>query len=196
METGQPFVFGVDLDGVCADFFGSMREIASEWLGVPLDQLPTEVSFGLTEWPIAAMGGYEPLHQFAVTQRELFRTAKPIPGAPQALRRLSLAGVRIRIITHRLFISNFHQTAVQQTVEWLDTHGIPYWDLCFMKDKTKVGADMYVDDSPTNIQMLRQSTKPDRVIVFTNSTNRTLAGPRAENWNDVERLVTAAMKAH
>jgi 5'(3')-deoxyribonucleotidase len=193
MDTVQPFVFGVDLDGVCADFFGAMRKIASEWLGLPIEKLPTEVSFGFDEWPINTMGGYEPLHQFAVTQRELFRIVEPIAGAAQALRRLSLLGVRVRIITHRLFIPNFHQTAVQQTVEWLDQHGIPYWDLCFMKDKTKVGADMYVDDSPTNIQMLRATNKPERVIVFTNSTNRKLAGPRADNWADVERLVAAVM---
>ena len=29
--------------------------------------------------------------------------------------------------------------AVEQTVAWLDHHGIPYWDLCFMKDKAAVG---------------------------------------------------------
>ena len=38
---------------------------------------------------------------------------------------------------------------------WLDNHGIPYWDLCFMRDKGDVGADLYVEDSPENIKSLR-----------------------------------------
>lgn len=42
----------------------------------------------------------------------------------------------------------FHAAAVQQTIEWLDHHGIPYKDLCFMREKDQVGADIYIDDAP------------------------------------------------
>ena len=91
---------------------------------------------------------YDSLHRFAVTQRDLFKSCGTIPGARVYLRKLSDEGVRIRIITHRLFIHFFHRDAVSQTIDWLDDHGIPYWDLCFMKDKEQVGADIYVDDSP------------------------------------------------
>jgi len=129
----RAFVFGVDLDGTCADFYEGLRLAAAEWLNVPLVELPREVSWGLPEWKIdKAPGRYDALHKFAVTQRQLFRDLKPMPGAPQTLRSLSKAGVRIRIITHRLFIKYFHLSAVRQTVEWLDYHDIPYWDLCFM----------------------------------------------------------------
>src|SRR5262245_57636863 len=131
------FVLGVDLDGVVADFYGGLREIAAEWLEVPIDSLPAKVSYGLPEWSLDKdPGGYDELHRFAVTQRELFLRLKPISGAPMALRRLSADhDVRIRVITHRLFIKYFHETAIRQTVEWLDRHDIPYWDMCFMKDK-------------------------------------------------------------
>ena len=146
---GSPFVLGVDLDGTCADFYAGLRPIAAEWLGVPETSLGSEVSWDLPEWGVAqAPGGYPKLHQFAVLQRDLFRVLKPMPGAPQVLRRLSDMGVRIRIITHRLLIKNFHRVAVQQTVDWLDGHDIPYWDLCFLADKSAVGADLYVEDSP------------------------------------------------
>ena len=101
----------------------------------------------------------------------------PMAGAPQALRRLSKEGVRIRIITHRLFIKYFHQIAVSQTIQWLDRHDIPYWDLCFMQQKTAVGADLYIEDSPANIERLR--AEGQKTIVFTNSTNEHLPGPRA-----------------
>jgi 5'(3')-deoxyribonucleotidase len=184
----RDFVFGVDLDGVCADFYAGLRPIAAEWLGVDLETLPERVTRGLPEWGIdRAPGGYEALHRFAVTQRELFRVLEPMPGAPMALRKLSRSGVRIRIITHRLLIKYFHQAAARQTIEWLDHHDIPYWDLCFMKEKAAVGADLYVEDSPVNIRRLREGGH--KIIVFTNSTNEDLAGPRADTWEQLLQLV-------
>ena len=183
-----PFVLGVDLDGVCADFYDGLRPIAAEWLGVSIDALSREVSHGLREWGIdSAPGGYEALHRFAVTQRNLFRELRPVDGAPATLRELSARDVRIRIITNRLFIKYFHQQAVRQTIEWLDYYDIPYWDLCFMRDKAAVGADLYVEDAPDNVEQLRADGYA--TIVFSNSTNGHLSGPRADSWKEVGRLV-------
>jgi len=154
-QPARQFVLGVDLDGVVADFYAGLRPIAAEWLGVAADTLPLEVSYGLGELGLDALGGYEDLHRFAVTQRELFRKLTPMPDAPAALRRISQNDVRIRIITHRLYVKYFHEEAVRQTTAWLEHHGIPYWDLCFMKDKAAVGADLYVEDSPANVEALR-----------------------------------------
>jgi 5'(3')-deoxyribonucleotidase len=184
------FILGVDLDGVVGDFYGAMRIIAAEWLDRPAETLTPEVSFGLDEWGIAEYGGYDRLHRFAVTQRNLFRDMKPIQDAPAVLRKLSNRDIRIRIITHRLFLKYSHKTSIIQTVEWLDNFDIPYWDICFMNDKVAVGAHVYIDDAPSNITQLRgQGCK---TIVFTNSTNRGLGGPRADNWQEVERLVLEA----
>jgi 5'(3')-deoxyribonucleotidase len=192
--TDRAFVFGVDLDGVVADFYSGLRPIAAEWLGVDVATLPERVSWGLSEWGVdTAPGGYERLHRFAVTQRELFLSMPPMAGAPQALRRLSVEGVRIRIITHRLFIKYFHQAAVSQTIQWLDQHDIPYWDLCFMQQKTAVGADLYIEDSPENIERLR--AEGAKTIVFSNSTNEHLSGPRASSWSEVLQLVFAEKAA-
>jgi 5'(3')-deoxyribonucleotidase len=189
--TDAKFVLGVDLDGVVADFYAGLRIIAAEWLDVPMEELSPNVSFGLTEWKVdQAPGGYEALHRFAVTQRQLFKQLKPINGAPATLRRLSAKNVRIRIITHRLFTKYFHQQAVGQTIEWLDHHDIPYWDLCFMKDKAAVGADLYIEDTPANVEQLRG--EGHHTIVFSNSTNTHLAPPRAGSWEGIERLVLDA----
>ena len=184
------FILGVDLDGVVGDFYGAMRKIAAEWLDRPLDSLTTDVTFGLDEWGIAEYGGYERLHRFAVTQRNLFRDMEPIKDAPAVLRKLSGCGIRIRIITHRLFLKYSHKTSITQTVEWLDSWDIPYWDLCFMADKGAVGAHVYIDDSPSNIKRLRG--QGCHTIVFSNSTNRDLGGPRTDNWQEMERLVMEA----
>src|SRR6266508_735626 len=139
------FVLGVDLDGVVADFYGFMRNVAAEWLGVPVDELTPEVTYGLSEWGITPEQ-YTDMHRFAVTQRGLFRKMQVIEGAAPALRRLSDAEIHIRIITHRL----------------------------------------YIEDAPDNVDALR-AVAP--TIVFTNSTNRDLAGPRANDWVEAERLV-------
>jgi 5'(3')-deoxyribonucleotidase len=184
------FILGVDLDGVVGDFYGAMRSIAAEWLSRPLEALTPDVSYGLEEWGIEEYGGYDRLHRFAVTQRNLFRDMPPIKDAPAVLRKLSNKGIRIRIITHRLFLKYSHKTSVTQTVEWLDNWDIPYWDICFMADKVAVGAHVYVDDAPSNIRLLR--SQGCKTIVFSNSTNRDLPGPRADTWQDVERLVMEA----
>jgi beta-phosphoglucomutase-like phosphatase (HAD superfamily) len=179
-------IVGVDLDGVCADFYGRMREIAAEWFECKLEDLTQDVSYGLVEWGVKP-DKYESLHRFAVLQRSLFETSPMIPGARKYLRRLSDEGARIRIITHRLFMFYFHKAAVSQTVDWLDHHGIPYVDLCFMKEKEQVGADIYVEDSPANVEALRQ--QGNHVVCFGNSTNRHVAGPRAGSWEEVYRLI-------
>jgi len=78
---------------------------------------------------------------------------------------------------------------VSQTIHWLDHHGIPYWDLCFMKAKDQVGADIYIEDSPHNIAQLREANL--YTICFANSTNVDVTAPRAANWDQVSELVHA-----
>jgi len=184
------FIFGVDLDGVVGDFYGAVRKIAAEWLNKPIEALTPEVSYGFSEWGIDELGGYDRLHRFAVTQRNIFRDMEPIENAPAILRKLSCQNIRIRIITHRLFLKYSHCTSITQTVDWLDNYDIPYWDICFMKDKGAVGAHVYIDDAPENIISLRKLGC--KTIVFTNSTNRDLPGPRANNWHEVEKMVMEA----
>ena len=183
----EQVVLGVDLDGVCADFYARMREIAAEWFEKDISDLPLDVSCGLAEWGIESPDQYESLHRFAVTQRDLFKTEPMIPGARKTLRKLSNEGYRIRIITHRLYIHYFHDRAVLQTMEWLDENGIPFWDLCFMKEKDQVGADVYIEDSPTNIERLRKSEH--YTICFSNSTNAGTDPPLATNWDEVYKLI-------
>ena len=180
-------VLGVDLDGVCADFYTRMREIAAEWLEVDLATLTKDVSYGLTEWGIRDEDHYRQLHRFAVTQRDFFETCPPIKGAGPTLRKLSDEGYRIRIITHRLFINFFHEASVRQTIRWLDKHGVPYRDLCFMGEKDQVGADVYIDDSPDNVAALRAAGH--YVICFANSANKGVDPPRVRKWEEVYQLI-------
>ena len=182
-------ILGIDLDGVCADFYARMREIAAEWFERNINDLTSSPSYGLEEWGVHNRAQYNSLHRFAVLQRDLFMTAPPIPGARRYLRRLSDEGARIRIITHRLYVYFLHRISVEQTVGWLDNHGIPYWDLCFMRDKDQVGADIYIDDAPDNVETLRAAGL--YTICFGNSTNVHVEQPRAEHWEQVYELIQA-----
>ncbi|WP_199178190.1 5' nucleotidase, NT5C type [Mycobacterium hubeiense] len=188
----ERFVLGLDLDGCVADFYGYMREVAAEWTGVPVEELTPDVSYGMPEWKLLP-NEYPRLHRFAVTQRDLFKEMAPVPGAPQSIRRLGTEGIRIRIITHRLFIRWFHEIAVAQTVRWLDNHAVPYWDLCFMRDKEAVDAHLYVEDTPENIGRLVEQKR--KVIVYGNSANATglpeseYVLARVTDWSEAEELI-------
>ena len=181
-------MLGLDLDGTCADFYGRMREIAAIWTGRPLDELPLEPQWSMNNWGIAD-GEYEAFHRYAVSEHHLFETMAPLPGSPEAIARLSQEGIRIRIITHRLILPSLHETTVLQTVRWLDAMRIPYWDLCFMREKDDVNADLYVEDSVFNVERLVESGA--QVLVMANATNQDLAPspPRAASWAEAEPMI-------
>jgi 5'(3')-deoxyribonucleotidase len=182
----EPFVFGVDLDGVCGDYTAAFREVAAEELGVAPESLPLERSWDFREWGFGA-GDYERIHRVAVLERRILRDLPIIDGAAESLWRLSDAGVWIRIITHRLYVNWSHATAVTDTVAWLDEARIPYRDICFLGAKPEVEADAYVDDGPHNVVALRELG--NEVIVFDQPYNRHLDGPRARTWHEVEEIV-------
>ena len=89
-------------------------------------------------------------------------------------------------------VTRHGQVATRQTVEWLDKHDIPYWDLCFMQEKAAVGADLYIEDAPHNISRLRADG--NKTIVFTNFANKDLDPPRADNWEQVVEMVLREQK--
>lgn len=186
------FVFGVDLDGVCGDHTAAFREVVAAEKGVDPDGLPPQRSWNFYEWGLDDEE-FERLHRKAVLEHRMFRTMPAVEGCADALWRLSDAGVWIRLITHRLYANWGHAIAVGDTVAWLDEHGIPYRDLCFLGQKPQVEAHAYLDDAPHNITALRAGGSP--VIVFDQPYNRELEGPRAHSWGEVEALVVSAMAA-
>jgi 5'(3')-deoxyribonucleotidase len=187
MVSAEPFVLGVDLDGVCGDYTAAFRTVVAEMRGVDAGSLSLERSWNFDEWDVAALGGFDTVHRAAVMEHRMFRSMPVMPGAADALWRLSDAGIWIRLITHRLCVNWGHAVAVSDTVTWLDATGVPYRDICFMGEKTAVGAHCYVEDSPHNIEALRDGGHD--VIVFDASYNRELPGPRAADWTEVEHMV-------
>jgi hypothetical protein len=56
-----------------------------------------------------------------------------------------------------------------------------------MGDKPEVGADLYIDDGPHNVEALREVG--NRVIIFDAPYNQHLGGTRARTWTECEQLV-------
>ena len=52
-HSETPFVLGVDLDGVCADYTTAFREIAAQELGVDQSELPLKRSWDFSEWGLS-----------------------------------------------------------------------------------------------------------------------------------------------
>ena len=188
MVQATNYILGLDLDGTCADFYGRMREIAAVWTNQALDSLPPVTSWSLSNWGIDDED-YQEFHRYAVTEHGLFETMAPLDGAPQALQRLEAEGLRIRIITHRLIMSSLHETTVLQTVRWLDRFRIPYWDLCFLREKDDVNAHLYLEDAPFNVERL--VVAGNDVIMMENGTNRdlTITVASASSWEVAEPMI-------
>lgn len=186
------FVFGVDIDGVVADYTAGFAGFVAACRGVSPDDLPPNRSYGFDEWR-AGDEGFDRLHRLAVVEQRMLLRLPMIEGASDALWRLSDAGVWIRVITHRLYFNWSHAVTVTDTVSWLEDKGIPYRDICFLGDKPEVGANLYVDDAPHNITALRASGS--EAVVFDQPYNRSVAPPRAVGWKELERLVMARFAA-
>ena len=187
----EPFVLGVDLDGVCGDYTAAFAEVVAQEKGCRVADLPVERSWDFAEWDLEPHGGFDALHRKGVMELGMFRSMPMLPGCAEALWRLSDAGVWIRIITHRLVVHWGHQVAVADTVAWLDEHGIPYRDLCFLGRKPEVEADCYVDDAPHNVLALRE--QGNHTLVFDAPYNADVPGPRVRDWAEVHEAVLARM---
>jgi 5'-nucleotidase len=184
------FVLGVDLDGVCGDHAAAFKRVVANDRGIDESELEDQQSWDYVEWGMDREE-FERLHRSAVLDHHMFRTMPVIPGAAEALWRLSDAGCWIRLITHRLYTNWGHAVAVSDTVAWLDEHSIPYRDLCFLGDKPQIEADAYIDDAPHNVEALRAGGAS--VLVFSQPYNTELESPRASGWSDVEDWVLDQM---
>ena len=84
-----------------------------------------------TTWSnTCTVDGFLEHHKTAVAQG-LYRDLEPIPGAPEAMRKIAAAGAHIRVVTHRLIFGGSHAKMVSDTAAWLDRMDIPYMSLCF-----------------------------------------------------------------
>lgn len=177
-------VLNLDLDGVCADYMGGLRDYLVRHDRMDPSIQPSNESYALYEnegWPFSSPAEYIAVHKAAEAEH-LYAVMRPLPGVSEAMKTLAAAHVYIRVVTHRLFVSGQHRMVVADTAQWLDDNDIPYMSLCFTGLKDSVQATVHIDDSPTNIESLRAVGQ--HVVIFDQPYNRHLPGPRIGVWND------------
>lgn len=190
----KKIVLGIDLDGVCANYYDALRRYVAEAYGVPESEIeeiyPEPKTYDMIEWP-GFKHNFVKYHSEAVTEG-IYSNMEPIPGASYTLWKLNEEGYHVRVITSRFVKHGQNAQVVSDTAFWLDQNDIPYRDIMFVKDKPDVYADIYVDDSPENIRNLQATGR--KVIIFDAPYNQSSEGNRAKNWDEVYKLITEISK--
>lgn len=194
----KKLIIGVDLDGCVGDYYDTLRHYVGKKLGIPKNQItdlyPNPKTYEMSEWPDFERD-FVKYHTDAVSDG-MFRKMKTIPGASEVLWRFNEQGHHLRIITSRFVSHGQNAKVIADTAKWLDVNDIPYRDIMFVKRKSDIYADVYIDDSPENIQRLKKNHPKSLVIIFNASYNTKLKGPRANNWAEVEKLVEEHAAQH
>lgn len=197
MAEKSKLILGCDLDGVVGNYESIFREYVSKDKNVEVTTIGPQTSWDFTEsgWPISSRDEFIELHKKAVVEEHMFANMPVMENASEVLWRLSKKGVHIIVVTHRLMIPGFghNKVTIADTIEWLDKNNIPYRDICFIADKPRFQADLYIDDAEHNIVAMREAGIP--AVVFDQKYNQKLSGPRVHNWLEFEVLVDRMLES-
>ncbi|MEN8114554.1 MAG: hypothetical protein ABFS21_09210 [Actinomycetota bacterium] len=176
---------GIDLDGVVADF-------ATGWVSRYNDEFDSNVSSEqINHWD--AMGDLTHFESMGAFWRwaargdhgSVFRHLDTYPGALETLKRLK-RNHEIVIITAK------PDWAVHDTFAWMADHKIPTREIHITEAKWRVPCDVYLDDSPRQIDELHRN-RPEAVVCrFVRPWNEPVFGVRdVRDWDEFEALVDA-----
>jgi len=183
-------IIGLDIDNTIAKYTKGLVNSIAEQLNVT-DHEAHQLAYGdpvdyaMSNWP----GFPEAFHNFHTTAVEngLYRNLEVIERASEFLWKLSDEGHHIRIITSRFVQHGQNSKVVRDTGIWLDDNKIPYRDIMFTNMKADIHCDVYVDDSPKNIEILNAAGK--EVIIFDASYNLEIPGKHAADWKTAYKLI-------
>lgn len=170
---------GIDLDGVCYDFAGSLRHYLHHYEGRSMESMPptTTWHFYSEQWGMTLEQFIEACDR-GVDAGVVFRLGDPHPGTQMALDYLKVCGHRLHIITDRSFGSR----SQENTIEWLSEHRIPFDTLTFSRDKTLIPVDTFIDDRVENYDALEAfGSNP---FLYDRPWNQGHPARRVTSWNE------------
>lgn len=177
---------GIDLDGVVSDFNKGWIDQYNEEFGaaIPLDSVTTwEGIVPLTHFPDMD-GFWEWAKDFG--NGSLFRHLDLYPEAVPTMERLAEKH-EIVIVTAK------PNWAVADTFAWIADHHLPTREVHVVgidEPKWPVPADVYLDDSPDQIQVIHENRPESHMCRYVRPWNNPVAGVHDVNdWRDFERLV-------
>jgi 5'(3')-deoxyribonucleotidase len=188
-DSPEHLRLGIDLDGVVADFNAGWIERYNREYGAELH--PDHV-VGWDE--LHHLTGFDTMERFWAWARgdgrSVFRDLPPMPGALDALRELAQRH-RIVIITARF------DWAIGDTLAWLAEHGVLAREVHFQAAKHEVACDIYLDDSPYQIEALARE-RPDRTVCRqVTAWNRPLPGVvDVHSWPEFQDVVRGVEARH
>lgn len=141
---------GIDLDGVCYDFAGSLKAYLMDIGHKSSYGDPMRWEF-YEDWGLTLGEFLDHCHAGA-DAGYVFAVGDPLPSVQEAFERIKTAGHSIHVVTDRSF--GQPGTSEAATISWLKRHGLHYDTITFASDKTIARVDVMVDDKPENYHAL------------------------------------------
>lgn len=145
---------GIDLDGVCYDFGGSLIEylVTHRKMNRKLLTPSTRWDFYL-DWGLTLEDFLEACHEGAKAE-VVFAYGDAFPGTHEALQRLVDAGHTLHVVTDRSFGGPGVSEAI--TAKWVARELPKIASLTFSPDKTVANVDAMIDDKLQNYDALEE----------------------------------------
>jgi len=142
----ENLVFAIDVDGVLRNNLSTMVELYNKNFddNKTVDDVTdfmTEVSFPKIE---ELTGQTASSWFFQKHSKELFEEAESFPHIKEDIETLQKYGKVIVVTYQKSFLNK------RQTLDWLEKEGINPDGLCFLKNKTMVQSDYFIDDNDWN----------------------------------------------
>lgn len=138
--------FGIDIDEVLRALIPGMLKLYNEEFGVSMCMEDVKDFVVDNSFPkvMETTGESASKWFFQDHGHELFYFSEGIKGAKEALDTLKKYG-KVIIISYQKSVAN-----KIDTLRWLESHGMEYDGICFVKDKSVVHTDWMVDDNDWN----------------------------------------------
>lgn len=195
--NGQQFVIGIDIDDTLTSYTERLVAIHSAEYGVDpstLKRPEAYVKWGLG-WPgIEGEADYFAHHNRYVREKSMFSGAQVYENAREAISNLRSAGAYVKIITTRFCSPAFDEKAhvVAETARFLLNNGVEYDEFMVSNTKDQIHADVYVDDSPSNVEkFVKAGAKvivPDTTL-YTRPLAQQFNVPLGRNWYHIEEML-------
>lgn len=189
------FQIGVDIDGVLADFEAAFAQYLFVF-GAEEDRgrhFVRQSNWDFSDWDLHKP--FPEYYQGFVCQGG-YRYVPLMTGCIAVLEWIRQQGHQICLITNRGASGELtaveNQQAIKDTAFWLEQFRVPYDSIYFVENKTVVHPDIMIEDSPSNLRMLKDARR--ELIVFRHPYNDCLYKTRhgcllfsraAHTWHDV-----------
>lgn len=175
---------GVDLDGCLVDFITDARKACTEFYETSEQFIPEPNcwEFPVKQWGLSYEDFWDAI-RYGVHNLLVWHDSPPVQGGLECLNSLREDGHTLHICTSR---PGFEEV----TFQWLKRFEVPYDSVTISDDKTVVDVDMFIDDSPHNLEALvNNGTDTIRFVQPWNDGINVYDHWSAENWEDVREIV-------